>query len=321
MSPETETRAVSAGEQRDDVVVPFRTEASGISGRLVRLGPAVDEILKPHDYKHDPVAEVLGEAIALTALVGSALKFDGKLILQTRSEGPLGFFVTNYQTPGQLRGYASFYEDRVTSGQFAPADHGALMGHGHLALTIDPGGEMDRYQGIVSLDAAPLSDVALNYFRQSEQLPTFIKLAVAKHQAGGDDAWHWRAAGLMVQHVSPEGGRPPPEDAPDDFLLGDDDDNWRRVAMLASTVEDHELLDPMLTPERLLYRLFHEEGVRVMEDMPMTSYCQCSDARVRSLIETFTPEQLNDMRDDSGDVSVTCEFCKRVYDVDAKAAS
>ncbi len=311
-----ESRQVGESEFRDDVIVPFRTEASGISGRLVRLGPAVDDILKRHDHAHDAVAEVLGEAVALTALLGSALKFNGKLILQTRSEGPLGFFVTNYQVPGQLRGYASFYADRVPEGAQPPTDHGELLGKGHLALTIDPGAEMDRYQGIVSLDATPLSDAALTYFRQSEQLPTFIKLAVAKHQSGGDSEWRWRAAGLMVQHVSPEGGKPPPEDAPDDFLLGDDDDDWQRVAILAATVEDHELLDPTLTPERLLYRLFHEEGVRVMEDQPLVSYCQCSDERVRGLIETFSPEQVDEMRDENGDVVVTCEFCKRSYVVD-----
>jgi len=311
-----ETRQIGDSEFRDDVIVPFRTEASGISGRLVRLGPAVDDILKRHNYELPAVAEVLGEAVALTALLGSALKFNGKLILQTRSEGPLGFFVTNYQVPGKLRGYASYYADRVPEGTAPPTDHGTLLGEGHLALTIDPGADMDRYQGIVSLDATPLSDAALTYFRQSEQLPTFIKLAVARHQGADDTEWHWRAAGLMVQHVSPEGGKPPPEDAPSDFLIGDDDDDWQRVAVLAATVEDHELLDPILTPERLLYRLFHEEGVRVMEDQPLEAFCQCSDERVRGLMNTFSREQIDDMRDENGDVVVTCEFCKRTYAVD-----
>lgn len=304
---------------RDDVVIPFRTEASGISGRIVRLGPAVHDILTRHDYPQG-VAEVMGEAMALTALLGSQMKFDGKLIVQTRTDGPLGFFVTNYQAPGQLRGYASFDADGVdtiaatAADQTSGIDHGALLGSGHLALTIDQGPEMDRYQGIVPLDGQPLSNAARLYFRQSEQLPTYIRLAVARHQMPGQDQPdQWRAGGLMVQHVSPDGGRPPPEDAPDDFLLGDDDDNWQRVNMLAGTVEPHELIDPTLAPERLLFRLFHEEGVRVFDPVPLVNYCQCSEDRVGALLATFGTEDLADMRNADGEIEVTCEFCRRVY--------
>lgn len=300
---------------RDDVVVPFRTEASQISGRLVRLGPVADTILSRHDYP-DPVSEVLGEALALTALLGSQLKFTGKLILQTRSDGALGFFVTNYQSPGALRGYASYGDEAIAEAvaNGTARDHGALLGHGHLALTIDQGRNMDRYQGIVPLTGAPLSDAALVYFRQSEQLPTFIRLVVAQVQIPGTDGlWHWRAGGLMVQHVSPEGGRPPPENAPDDYLLGDDDDNWQRVRLLAQTVEDHELIDPTLSPERLLYRLFHEEGVRVFDDIPLEAYCQCSQDRVTALLQTFGQDELAEMRRPDGDIGVTCEFCGTEY--------
>ncbi|MGF1650204.1 MAG: Hsp33 family molecular chaperone [Hyphomicrobiaceae bacterium] len=299
---------------RDDLVLPFRTETSGISGRIVRLSATTDEILTRHAYPTQ-VAEVMGEALALTALLGSQLKFDGRLIVQTRSDGPLGFFVTNYRTPGQLRGYASF-DRSLDAEQLAAFDHGALLGSGHLALTIDQGPEMDLYQGIVPLEGTALSDAAQVYFRRSEQLPTYIRLAVARHRSlrdTGDDAWHWRAGGIMVQHVSPEGGKPPPEDAPDDFLLGDDDDAWLRVSALARTVEDHELIDPTLSAERLLYRLFHEEGVRVFHDHPIGTYCQCSRDRIGSFLKSFSAEDLESMRDAEGRVTVTCEFCARSY--------
>lgn len=304
---------VDGAKLRDDVIIPFRTIESDISGRLVRLGPLADEILQRHNYP-DPVGEVLGEALALTALLGSQIKFDGRLILQTRSDGPLNFFVTNYRVPGELRGYASFDPDAVAGFLERPnGHHGELLGNGYLALTIDPGPEMDRYQGIVPLSGTPLSEAAKTYFRQSEQLPTFIRLAVARHAAPNGDGWHWRAGGIMVQHVSPDGGKPPPEDAPEGFLLGDDDDHWQRVNVLAATVEDHELIDPTLSPERLLFRLFHEEGVRVMEDQTLASFCQCSRQRVETFIGSFSDDDLAGLRTADGAVAVTCEFCGTKY--------
>ncbi|MEO1718602.1 MAG: Hsp33 family molecular chaperone [Pseudomonadota bacterium] len=298
----------------DDLVLPFRTEASGISGRIVRLGPAVHDILSKHDYPV-PVAEIMGQALALTALLGSQLKFDGKLILQTRSDGPLGFFVTNFQAPGHLRGYASFDADKVADlTDRGAVDQGALLGEGHLALTIDQGRDMDRYQGIVPLDGSSLSNAARLYFRQSEQLPTSIHLGVARDvQPGPEGAVQWRAGGLMVQHVSPEGGVAPPENAPIDWLLGDDDENWQRVAILAETVETHELTDPTLSPERLLLRLFHEEGVRVFDPLNLASYCQCDRNRILGLLATFGKGELDDMITPTGDISVTCEFCNKTY--------
>lgn len=314
-SGEASTRLGPAGS--DNIVLPFRTVRSGISGRIVRLGAVADTILGRHDYP-EAVSRVLGEALALTALLGTALKFEGKLIVQTRTDGALNFLVTDFEAPGRLRGYASFDAERIAA--LAAANDGlmpgALLGHGHLAMTIDPGGEMDRTQGIVPLNGDSLSEAALTYFRQSEQLPTFIRLAVARHYAAG--SWHWRAGGLLAQHVTPEGGqqRPPAEIAAAEELglvVGEDDDHWRRVAMLASTVEDHELLDPLLAPERLLYRLFHEEGVRVFEARPVEEHCRCSRQRVVSMLASFPPEDLADMREADGAIAVTCEFCNTTY--------
>lgn len=299
----------------DDMVIAFQTVASGMSGRVVRLGPAVDEILSKHDYP-EAVSHVLGQALALTAMLGSQLKFDGKLILQTNSSGPLGFMVVNYNTGGAIRGYASFNAEAIAAREAAgeKMTEPELLGKGHLAMTIDPGAGMERYQGIVALDGGTIETAALEYFRQSEQLPTFIKLSVARHFAGG--IWHWRAGGLMVQHLTAQGGKSVPgsvDDSDPDYLTGTADDNWNRVEILASTAEDHELLDPTLTPERLLYRLFHEEGVTVNLPQPIAMRCGCSRGAVGNFLQRFGKSELADMRDASGDVVVTCEFCSTPY--------
>src|SRR6476469_8203147 len=191
----------------DDLVLPFRTVRSDVVGRVIRLGSVVDTVLSRHAYP-EPVSHALGEALTLTAMLGSALKSEAqaKLILQTKTDGPLDFLVADFVAPGKLRGYANF--DKADAG-LAEArgrgDQGALLGKGHVAMTIDRGLDKDRYQGIVALDREPLVDAAHTYFRQSEQLPTFIRLAVARHYgpgpAGGEPVWRWRSGGIMIQHV------------------------------------------------------------------------------------------------------------------------
>ena len=324
----------SAGDQyweegQDDVVLPFRTLRSQVIGRVVRLGAAVDEILTGHGYP-EPVSRILGEALVLAALLGSALKFEGKLILQARTDGPIDLLVADYETPGLLRGYASFDAEKVeatTAAATGPALP-RLLGHGHLALTIDPGGDMDRYQGIVALDGTVLAEAAHTYFRQSEQLPTFIRLAVARvfepaKDVSDDDnngsapkagRWTWRAGGLLVQHIAQAGGRTTPEEHGEPLpLSGEDDEDWRRTQMLAATVEDHELTDPNLSAPELLYRLFHEEGVRVQNPHTLLDQCRCSRERVVGFLERFAAEGIDDLREPDGAITVTCEFCNKNY--------
>jgi molecular chaperone Hsp33 len=293
----------------DDLILPFQAEHAEVAGRLVKLGPVVDTILSRHDYP-EPVSKLLGEAVALTALLGAALKFEGKFILQATTDGPVDLLVADYQVPGALRGYARFSAERLAA---LPAD-APLFGEGHLAMTIDRGPDTERYQGVVPLEGGSLADAADTYFRQSEQLPTFIKLAVARHyRAGqGERPWTWRAGGLLVQKLTREGGRRATREAA--FATED----WTRAKALAETVEDHELLDPMLPPDRLLYRLFHEEKVRAFRAVPLTSYCSCSEARVEELLRRFSAEDLAEMVVD-GKVSVTCEFCNRSYRFDPAA--
>jgi molecular chaperone Hsp33 len=307
-------------DSADDIVLPFGTVRSRISGRIVRLANVVDDVLTGHDYP-DPVRQVLGEALALTALLGHPIGDGGRLILQTKTDGPLGLLVVQYDAPGALRGYASYDAERVAAtAKGEPVDTRMLLGTGRLAMTIDPGGAQTSHQGIVTLDGGTLTDAAHAYFRQSEQLPTFLRLAVARHYrargAEGQPEWRWRAGGLMVQHVPRIGGDPKADETPEERdarLHGADDDDWLRVATLAATVEDHELIDPMLSPERLLLRLFHEEGVRVGTEAAIVSRCRCSRERIHGFLKEFPPEDIADMREADGAVSVKCEFCSRTY--------
>jgi molecular chaperone Hsp33 len=299
----------------DDYVLPFQLDSSGARGRLVRLGPVVDTILSQHPYP-EQVLLLLGEAVTLTAMLGAALKFDGKFILQTQSDGPVSFLVVHYNSPGHVRGYASFNHDDVarasdgTGEGFKP-----LLGHGHLAMTIDQGAGMDRYQGIVALAGETLVDAAHEYFDQSEQIPTFIRIAVARHFQGRHNGkqgqWTWRAGGLMVQKLPSTGGNPREhQPAPEESAA--DDEGWRRAQALAATIEDHELLDPTLAPDRLLYRLFHEEDVRAFNATPLAARCNCSREKVEQMLARFSEDDINDMAD--GDViTVTCEFCNTHY--------
>ena len=307
MSERSSEQRVELAIPDDDLILPFQAEQADVLGRLVKLGPVVNTILSRHDYP-EPVSRLLGEAVALTALLGATLKFEGKFILQASTEGPVDLLVADYQVPGGLRGYARFSDERITT--LAPDE--ALLGQGHLAMTIDRGADTERYQGVVPLEGESLTEAADTYFRQSEQLPTFIRLAVARHYRGGESgarSWGWRAGGLLVQKLTREGGR---GGAPGAAF---EEEDWTRAKLLAETVEDHELLDPTLPPDRLLYRLFHEEQVRAYRAVPLKSYCGCSRGRVEDLLKRFSAEELAEMVVD-GEVWVTCEFCNTRYHFD-----
>lgn len=320
------TRQPTRASNADDRVLPFRTVGSGAQGRLVRLGASCDEILARHAYP-EPVSRVLGEALALSALLGSLLQANGRLILQTQTDGPLRQIAVNYTSPGQLRGLASFDPERidelVREGRTGMTQ---LIGSGHLAMTIDPGGGQPRTQGIVAMSKHTLAQAAYTYFRQSEQIPTFVRLAVARHQVrAGTNAspvWRWRAGGLIVQQLPDDAGqaaasrgadpRTAVNETEDDEARAAYEEDWNRVRMLASTIEDHELLDPTLEPERLLYRLFAEEGVRVLDEVAVRAHCGCSRDRVERLLKTFGSAELADLREPDGSLSVKCEYCSNV---------
>jgi molecular chaperone Hsp33 len=301
----------------DDAVLPFEVASLDLRGRLTRLGPALDDVLTKHDYPA-PVAKLLGEAIVLTTLLGSSLKFDGRFILQTQTDGPVSFLIVDFQAPDRLRAYARFDAKRLKDGQ----DTGALLGHGHLAMTIDQGPDMSRYQGLVALEGGSLEDAAHEYFLRSEQIPTRVRLAVGEEWRGGGDGpkHRWRAGGMLLQFLpkAPERARQPdlhPGDAPEGVVTPEvaEDDAWIEGQSLISTVEDVELIDPDLSGERLLYRLFHERGVRVFPPQPLRAQCSCSRDAVMSMLTSFAQKDRADMVKD-GKVIVTCEFCSSVYE-------
>src|ERR1700712_2478469 len=316
ISPETPIRAPSPVPV-DDAVLPFEVASLDLRGRMTRLGPALDDVLAKHDYP-PAVAKLLGEAIVLTTLLGSALKFDGRFILQTQTDGPVSFLIVDFQAPDRLRAYARFDAKRLTEG----LDTGALLGKGHLAMSIDQGPDMSRYQGLVALEGGTLEDAAHEYFLRSEQIPTRVRIAVGEEWRGGGEGprHRWRAGGMLLQFLpkAPERARQPdlhPGDAPEGVEVDEvaEDDAWVEGQSLISTVEDVELIDPDLSGERLLYRLFHERGVRVFAPLPLRAQCSCSREAVSSMLKSFTPKDRADMVKD-GKVVVTCEFCSSVYE-------
>jgi molecular chaperone Hsp33 len=305
----------------DDSILPFEVASLDLRGRVVRLGPAIDRILGAHDYP-GPVAKLLGEAVVLTVLLGSSLKFEGRFILQTQSDGPVRMLVVDLSGPGQVRACARFDAGRVAAAIAAGQDDaGALLGSGHLAMTIDQGANSSRYQGLVALEGGGLEQAAHEYFLRSEQIPTRLRLAVGEElRAGADGTRHgWRAGGILLQFLpaAPERARQPdldPGDAPEGSephsLI--EDDAWVEGRSLLATVEDIELIDPDVSAERLAYRLFHERGVRVFRSQPVAAVCSCSTDGVKSMLQSFSQDDRDHMIE-NGVITVTCEFCSSSY--------
>ena len=287
----------------DDLVQPFQIEPFALRGRLVRLGPAIDTILTRHAYP-PAVATMLGEAIALAVALAGALKYDGVFTLQTKGDGPIKLIVADVTTAGALRGYAQFDAERLnaataTSGSPVPR----LLGAGYLALTVDQGEHTERYQGIVELQGGTLAECVHHYFRQSEQVEAALKVAVS-HVPDATGEKHWRAGALMIQRLPLESYTMQREE---------EDDAWRRAAIFMSSSTSSELVDPDLAPERLLFRLFHEDGVRAHPAHPLAAQCRCSRQRVETVLCALSPEDLADMKVD-GKVTATCEFCSTTYE-------
>jgi len=321
-----------ADRAADDTILPFEVAALDLRGRVVRLGPALDDILGRHGYPA-PISKLLGEAIVLTVLLGSSLKFDGRFILQTKTDGPVRMIVVDYRSPGRVRACAQFDPVVLASvasslsspasggGKGAGMSAGELLGRGHLAMTIDQGADMSRYQGLVALTGGSLEEAAHEYFLRSEQIPTKVRLAVAEElRAGGGGPRHrWRAGGILLQFLPKkvERMRGPdldPGDGPEGTTahVVPVDDAWIEGQSLIASVEDIELIDPDLSSERLLYRLFHEHGVRVFKPAGVEAKCSCSRDGVANMLKSFSKDDRDHMIQD-GVISVTCEFCSTKY--------
>jgi molecular chaperone Hsp33 len=290
--------AVASGAtSTDDRILPFQIEAQGLRGRLVRLGPLADEILHRHDYP-PVVARMLAQMLTLAALLAGALKYEGVFTLQTSGNGPIRLMVADITSAGAMRGYAQFDAARLPDDGEASVPR--LLGAGHLAFTVDQGDFTDRYQGIVELDGATLSDCIHHYFRQSEQLQCALRLAVSETDG------QWRTGALMLQRM------PPPEASREAEAA---EDGWRRALSFMASVRNGELTDATLAPDALLYRLFHEDGVRVFRDHALNAGCRCSRERVEMVLRAMPADELTAMQEE-GEAVVTCEFCNRKYRFD-----
>jgi molecular chaperone Hsp33 len=279
---------------------------------VVRLGATIDHILAKHGYP-TPVAWLVGEACVLTVLLATSLKIEGRFQLQTRGDGAIGMLVVDFDTPDRLRALARFDAEKL-SGRLRACD---LLGTGHLAVTVEQTDGMSRYQGIVALHGQGLEDAARQYFDQSAQIPTRVRLDVAENVTGA--GVQWRAGGVMTQFLprSPERryrADLDPGDAPGGLTMATPpaDDAWIKAEALLATIEDHELVDPALSSKRLLYRLFHEQGVTVFPAQDVRDACR----RIEAMLRRFTPLERRDMTGDDGLIGVTCEFCStyRAFD-------
>jgi molecular chaperone Hsp33 len=315
----------------DDRALPFQVEGLDVRGRVVTLGASIDSILQRHDFP-GPVKRLVAEAAVLASLLATSLKDVGRFILQTQTNGPVSLVVVDVRTPGQIRATATFDAEAVEKAAAdGPMDSSILLGSGTLAMTVEQGQAQQRYQGYVPLEDETLEAAAHTYFRQSEQIPTRIRLAVAEmfdRDATGAARRTWRAGGIIGQFLPEAGERVkhrdlPAGDVPEGMELiaePEDDDAWIEAQALIDTVEDHELTDPSIVAERLLYRLFHERGVRVFEPMSLQENCSCSRERIAQVLHQMEAEEIEGSTI-GGAIEVRCEFCGTRYDFDPAEVS
>ena len=305
-------------EAQSDYVLPFRIEGHNVNGRVVKLNALASQVLGRHDYP-EAVNRLLGEALVLAAMLGTMLKFDGRFILQLNGNGPIKMLMADY-TPAQsgaggLRGFAQFDADAVSTAlQQDSTPIGLLGDKGHMAFTVDQGADMERYQGIVPLEGDTLAQAALGYFERSEQIGTALKLAAAPLLLAGGKT-EWRAGGIVVQQTAAAGGiETPPEGDPERV-----DEDWNRLEILLQTTEDSELLDADLAGDRLAYRLFHEDGVRVFDRRELAFACPCSRERVANMLSGMPEEDRAEMAQQTS-IDVRCEFCNTQYEISPEEA-
>lgn len=301
----------------DDIVQPFQLEQSSLRGRLIRLGPVLDDILGRHDYPQ-VVSKLVAEAVTVSLALASMLKYDGVFTLQTSSKGPISMIVTDVTSQGAIRGCAKFDPDELATLGENPSFED-MLGEGHIAFTVDQGPHTERYQGIVSLEGGSLEASIAHYFAQSEQIGTGLRMAVG-HQEGASD--NWRAGAILLQHIPDEGGtenaaqtmdgRKKMADKEDSETMEED---WRRANYLLETCTPEEFLSPNLDGNDLLVRLFHEEGVRVYTPKAIYHECRCSEERTQRVLATLSQSDIEHIARDNK-IEMSCEFCNRVFEFD-----
>ncbi len=293
----------------DNFSQTFQLESSNLRGRIVRLGGELDDILKAHQYPL-PISHLVAETITLSLCLSSMLKYEGIFTLQAKGDGPLSMLVSDITSAGILRGCATFEKERFQSSRqqvsalkTVEGDQNHLaqyLGKGYIAFTVDHGGFADRYQGMVELKGASMTECVQHYFTQSEQIGTGIKMAVGKRDG------KWRSSAIMLQHM------PEDEKTPQLGVSNMAEDDWRRSMILLDSCTEDEFLSPILDANELLFRLFNEEGVRVYDRQAIKKGCRCEPERVENILYSMDEEELDYMADD-GRISMVCEFCSESY--------
>ena len=295
----------------DDFVASFQIEDTSVRGRIARLGDGVlDSILKRHDYPRW-AAYLLGEAVTLAVLVSASLKFDGKVLVQAQGEGPVSLLVAEARSDGGVRGYLRLNKpkwdelERVNKGQRPHIPQ--VLGKGVLALLLQPNDpDQAPWQSMVPIEGATLADCAQMWFSQSEQVPTRVRLAVAEvSQPGG--VKRWRSGGALIQQVAGDAAR------------GSTDEPWENARHLFDTIEDMELVDPDVSSGTLLFRLFHESGVRMEEPRALSDKCTCSEEKLLDTIRQMDRAEIKTMANADGAITADCQFCGRHYSFDANS--
>ncbi len=305
----------------DDSVLPFQLDGADIRGRVARLDGVLEGILRQHNYPQQ-VEALVAEMALLTALIGQTIKVRWKLQLQVQSKGAVRMISTDYYgpeaegKPARIRAYASYDAERLTDG--APFEQ---IGEGYFAIMIDQGEGMTPYQGITPLEGNSIAACAEAYFAQSEQLPTRFSLSFGR-SSGPNEAEHWRAGGVMLQHMPKASPFAAKDEGTGDLLAatdlvdGTEAENWNRVNILLDTVDDLELIGPSIAPTDLLLRLFHEETPRVFDAQAVRFGCSCSEDKVRQSLSIYSAKDIAHMTTDEGRVTADCQFCGAHYDLD-----
>jgi molecular chaperone Hsp33 len=288
-----------------DLCLPFLINDGAFRGRLIRLTDAATEILNRHNDP-EPVAILLAESMVAAAALAGGLKYDGIFTFQIQGRGAVRTLVVDVTSEGDVRGCVKFDDDALAEEMSRPRAEGAsprLLGSGgHLAFTVDQGPDTERYQGIVDLAGESIADTVHHYFRQSEQLDSAIKIAIDPPRGPGGV---WSVAGLIIQRMPEEGGAR-------HYDAEDVEDAWRAAIILLGSLTDNELLDPALSPLRLLARVYGTVGARVITARPLAARCRCSAERSERIIASFPAQEIRTFAVD-GEVRMTCEFCHECY--------
>ncbi len=277
-----------------NIIQPFSLESSNLRGRFIKMDSVLEKIIKQHNYPL-PVSYLLSEALTLSLLLSSMLKYDGIFTLQIQAEGPIKTIVADVNGQGHIRAYAAFDEDAFKDNSIFSnsQNYFHLLKKGYMAFTVDQGEHMERYQGIVALEGDNLIDAMQHYFAQSEQITTSVKMAVHPQ----DDLW--RAGAIMLQSMP-----------------NSNEEDWGRATILLQTCEEDELLSPNLEPSEVLFRLFHEEGIRIYEPTIIKHICRCSKDRVKEVLKSLSQEELEQTKNSDGEIKIKCEFCGKEYILD-----